>query len=395
MSSSIVPDVEKGGAAAQYDNEPARHRELIQRSAAPYNLETPAHHLESFITPTELFFVRNHLPVPEIDPATYSLKLGGHGFPRVLSLSLPELQANFPKRTLAATIQCAGNRRSEMSAYKAVRGLSWATGAVGNATWGGAALADVLKHAGFDAEHPQAQHFHFIGLDTDRATGQVYEVSVPADLVTSPKSGALLAWEMNGAPLTRDHGAPLRLVAPGLVGARQVKWLGAIQSHEKECEGQWQQRDYKAFSPNVDWDNVDWAAAPAIIDSPVQSAITAPLPGTSPTLTRDGKLPVRGWAWAGGGRPIIRVDVSADGGKTWTTAKLDAGPSSQRGDRAKLGWAWTMWQAEVPLPGGTKEVEVVAKATDGAYNSQPDSVAGIWNLRGMVNNAWHRVKVNV
>lgn len=104
-------------------------------------------------------------------------------------------------------------------------------------------------------------------------------------------------------------------------------------------------------------------------------------------------MEVKGYAWSGGGRGVVRVDVSADGGKTWKTAELN------RHENQKLSrmWAWTLWSCTLPLPEivNNKKVELICKATDISYNSQPDSVAGIWNLRGVLNNAWHRVVINV
>ncbi|KAJ9513512.1 hypothetical protein QJQ45_006066 [Haematococcus lacustris] len=320
-------------------------------------------------------------------------------------LSLPDIKTRFRRHSLAATLQCAGNRRSEMSRVKPVRGLSWDTGAVGTAIWSGALLRDVLLAAGLqEGEVGPGHHVHFIGLDTNTDNGQVYEVSVPAAHVLDPRSSVLLAHEMNGQPLTRDHGFPLRVVLPGIVGARNVKWLGHVMLSETECQGQWQQRDYKAFAPSVDWHNVDWGAAPAIHDCPVQSAITSPLPAARVKLSGAGGLPVRGWAWSGGGRSIIRVDVSADGGSSWTTASLAVPPTpashagSESRDPGNAAWAWTLWQAEVPVPNNSSvgsQVSLVVKATDSAYNSQPDDVRNIWNLRGVVNNAWHRLPVTV
>lgn len=386
---------DKAEVAAMGDpwvNEPERHPALITRTDKPCNAETPNHLLAgNLITPTELFFVRNHLPVPTLpeDPGTWRFVVEGEGLKR-LELSVDALQKNFKKYSLAAVLQCSGNRRAEMSAVKPVKGLSWDQGAIGTAVWGGARLRDVLLAAGLDPEDPAVKHIHFVGADTDTMTGDVYATSIPVEIAMGAHRDVLLAYEMNGEPLTRDHGAPLRVVVPGVTGARSVKWLVKVTAASEECSSHWQQKDYKSFCPSVDWDTVNWGSAPAIHESPVTSAITEPSVGTTlPKGTTE--VTMRGYAWSGGGREVARVDVSADGGKTWGTAELKTLP--QRYGRA---WAWTLWEASVPIPKGhTGPVELVAKATDSSYNSQPDTIINIWNLRGVVNNAWHRVKVDV
>ncbi|KAF8069467.1 hypothetical protein HT031_001583 [Scenedesmus sp. PABB004] len=393
----------EGGAAAAapladpYEREPARHPALLVRSAKPFNAEPPAELLTaSGVTPADMFFVRHHLPVPDIEPGSHTLTVGGAGL-RSLRLSLEELQTRFKKVELAATVQCTGNRRAEMKVLPApggsgheVQGLDWGVGAISTAVWGGVLLRDVLLAAGLSPSDPDVDHIHFVGLDTDMS-GTPYAASIPLSKAMAEGGDVLLAWEMNGQPLPRDHGGPLRAIVPGTTGARSVKWLGRIEASADECQGHWQQRDYKVFSPGTDWDNIDWSSAPAIQEMPVTSAITEPAPGAA-LSTYDGEVAVKGYAWSGGGREIIRVDVSADGGKTWAPAALSPLPHTKPG-RA---WAWTLWEAVLPLPDGyVGPVTLVAKATDAAYNVQPEDPAGIWNVRGLNMNAWHRVTVDV
>ena len=132
-------------------------------------------------------------------------------------------------------------------------------------------------------------------------------------------------------------------------------------------------------------------AIPSLQELPVQSVITVPAPHSK--LPVDEPLAVKGYAYSGGGRGIMRVDVSADGGKTWHTARLTDG-SQQPADQA---WAWTFWEADLPVgssaPGS--QLQLVCKATDVSYNVQPETIDGIWNLRGINNNSWHRVNVEL
>ncbi|NP_001089975.1 sulfite oxidase L homeolog [Xenopus laevis] len=376
-----------------YSQEPIRHPVLKVNSMKPFNAEPPPYMLtESFITPTELFFKRNHLPVPQINPGDYKLVIerpNGNTHNKPLNLTLSDLKTKFPKHEITATLQCAGNRRSEMSAVKPVKGLEWTTGAISTAHWAGARLRDVLLEAGYTEDSTQTLHVHFEGLDQD-LTGTNYGASISFQQAMAKENEVLLAYEMNGQELPKDHGFPLRVIVPGVVGARNVKWLGKIVVSKEESSSHWQQNDYKGFNPCVDWDNVDFASSPAIQDLPVQSAITEPHPGQEVTPNIDGELTVKGYAWSGGGREIVRVDVSVDGGKTWKVAELT-------GEQQKDGqaWAWKLWQLNVPLPPKSCDFTIICKAVDSSYNVQPDTVAPIWNLRGVLNNAWHRVHVTV
>ncbi|TSK16209.1 Sulfite oxidase, mitochondrial [Bagarius yarrelli] len=380
-----------------YSTDPPRHPALKVNSLKPFNAEPPPAILtDNYITPSAIFFKRNHLPVPRVDPKTYRLKI--EGLPGgTVSLTLDELKSLFPKRTVTATLQCAGNRRSEMNKVKQVKGLNWEIAAISNATWSGASLRDVLYHYGFGPEvAAKAQHVQFEGLDMD-VTGTAYGASIPLNKATSEEGDVLLAYEMNGEDLPADHGFPVRVIVPGVVGARNVKWLGKIVISENESQSHWQQNDYKGFSPGTDWDTVDFKSAPAIQELPVQSAITNLVDGS--LIDRDMEnINVKGYAWSGGGREIVRVDVSLDGGKTWQVAKLqngEEGDTSAPSPPPGRAWAWKLWEITIPLPKGAQELEVVCKAVDSSYNTQPDSVAPIWNLRGVLSNSWHRVNVKV
>lgn len=220
--------------------------------------------------------MRNHLPVPEVDPSKYKLKIAGTGL-KEKTFTLDEIK-KFPKYTVSAAIQCAGNRRSEMSTVKQVKGLSWAHAAIGNATWSGAKLTDVLKSCGLDLDNADIHHVQFEGLDKG-PENIPYGASIPVEKAFSPHGDVILAYEMNGEPLPRDHGYPLRVIVPGVVGARNVKWLSKIILSDKESDSHWQQNDYKGFCPSVDWDTVDFKSAPAIQELPVTSAICSPEEG--------------------------------------------------------------------------------------------------------------------
>lgn len=387
-----------------YQDEPKRHKSLQISSKKPFNAETPLDILaDGFITPNTLFYVRNHLPVPVIDEQEYRLEVEIPGN-EVVTLTLNDLKTKFPKHQVVSTIQCAGNRRSELNKIKEVKGLNWGAAAIGNARWTGARLVDVLNYAGIEEakfESPELMgktfdelHIQFDGLDTDPAN-LPYGASIPAYKAIDPKNEVLLAYEMNGEELPRDHGYPVRVVVPGVVGARNVKWLGRIGFSHEESLSHWQRRDYKGFSPNVDWNNVDFDSAPSIQELPVNSAICQPSNNDTVGLSGKNTIRCRGYAWSGGGRGIVRVDVTADGGLTWVTANLinERQPGSLLPE-----WSWSLWEAEIPVLDNDFKmgsIELACKAVDSSYNVQPDSFAPIWNLRGVLANAWHRVTVNV
>lgn len=371
-----------------YRHDPRRHPVLKTASKKPFNAETPPSLLiENFYTPNDFFYVRNHLPVPEIDPQTYQLDIEIEQ--KTISFSLDELK-RMPKTTITATVMCAGNRRSEMTTIKPVKGLNWGIAAIGNATWTGVLLRDVLKKIGVeDNIETEYNHIQFEGMDFD-ATGKTYGASIPIWKGLDKRGDVLLAYEMNGVPIPQDHGFPIRVIVPGVVGARNVKWLAKIIISKEESDCHWQQNDYKGFSPSVDWDTVDFSKSPAIQELPVISAICKPQDGESVEVA-DGKITVKGYAWSGGGQKIVRVDVTADAGKTWHVAEFDHQDSALPPKH----WAWTLWSVEIPINKSQKTVEVWAKAVDSSYNTQPENFENIWNLRGVLSNAYHRVKLKV
>mmetsp|Transcript_64961 Transcript_64961/g.104978 ORF Transcript_64961/g.104978 Transcript_64961/m.104978 type:complete len:650 (+) Transcript_64961:39-1988(+) len=380
-----VPTGEKD--ADPYDCDPDRHPGLIFHNNKPCNAELPPElMMDSWLTPTPVWFIRHHHPVPVIDPEKYRLVVDGVGTKSVV-LSLEDLKARFLKREVTATLQCGGNRRSELDAIQKTGGIPWGFGAMSTATFGGVYLREVLQHcAGLSLESVDSfgvKHVVFIGQDDMQA-------SIPIEKALSPYGDVLVAYEMNGEPLPEEHGAPVRLVVPGVVGVRNVKWVSHIRASTEEAEGPWQRGlAYKGFSPMVkDLKNVDVESIQSMQELPVQSVIVSPKPGATTELD---DIEVKGFAWSGGGRGIIRVDVSIDNGETWITAELGAG-KDQVPTRA---WAWTFWEIEVPIPEHMKgkNIHVLCRAVDSAYSTQPERPEPLWNLRGLNCNCWHRVVV--
>ena len=289
-----------------FAHDPHRHPALKVNSEKPFNAETPTALLvDHFLTPNELFFVRNHLPVPEVTEKDFKLEVACVGKKKTINLTMEDLKKNFKPYTITSTVQCAGNRRSHMAAVKPVKGLNWGPSAISNAEWTGVRLVDVLERAGIKEE--EFSHIIFQGLDKDIENSH-YEASIPIETAMDPRREVLLAYQMNGKELPVDHGYPLRVVVPGSVGARQVKWVNKITASPVESDSHWQKKDYKTFTPSTDYNTADFDKAAPIMDYPIQAGICSPVHGA--TLEDSEEVTVKGYAWSGGGRGIIRVEVS-------------------------------------------------------------------------------------
>ena len=220
-----------------------KRADLIVHEEDPFNAETGLGALaEGPVTATDAFYVRGHGRVPEIDPAAWRLCVDGL-VERELELSLPTLREAFREREVVATLQCAGNRRAGLMAIRGIPGEApWGPGATGTATWTGVALADVLALA---APREEAAHAGFVGADLcpEAVPGERFGGSVPLDKACRPE--VLLAWGMNGDPLPAVHGAPVRLVVPGYIGARSVKWVERIEVRSAPWDGYFQRVAYR------------------------------------------------------------------------------------------------------------------------------------------------------
>jgi sulfite oxidase len=347
--------------------------DMIIHDEEPFNAEPPPAALAGRpVTPTEAFYSRNHGPSPDPDPARWRLRVDGL-VDRPMVLSLADLQERFAHRTEVVTLECAGNRRAELLAVRDIPGqVPWGPATISTATWTGASLADVLADAG---PGRGAAHVAFVAPDVSPSVGQRYGSSIP--LAKAGSGEVLLAWAMNGAPLPRIHGAPVRVVVPGYIGARSVKWVQRITLRTEPSASYFQAEDYRLLPPDAQ-------------PGPGRGISLGPLTMTSGILCPDGdRLPagptdVLGYAFAAEGRTIVRVDVSLDGGRTWTQAVVDDPPSP---------WAWQLWHTTLDLPAGP--AEITARAWDDTGATQPEFPASLWNPAGYDNNSWARVRVDV
>ncbi|XP_049882450.1 sulfite oxidase, mitochondrial [Pectinophora gossypiella] len=372
---------------SMWAQEPARDARLRVKTRRPFNAETPPEHLvASLDTPNELFYVRQHMPVPECEAQTHSVCVVTGAVRRRFSLT--DLN-RFPIVTMRATLMCAGNRRTDMNKVKQVKGIAWTTGAIGTAVWTGVLLRDVLLQCGVDESDVEGKHVILEGADID-ATGVKFSTSIPLHQALDRNARVLLATHMNGEPLPPDHGAPLRAVVPGAPAVRSVKWLDTIRVSTEESESHWHRKDYRSFNPSVTWETADFERAPPLYSLPVTSAICVPGDGDTVPVTA-GHIRVEGYAYSGGGAAILRVDVSCDGGASWREAR----PAARDAAPPRAHYAWTLWQADVPVRSGQTEVEIWVKATDTNLNTQPENFEHIWNIRGLLSNAYHKIKVQL
>ena len=208
---------------------------------------------------------------------------------------------------------------------------------------------------------------------------QPYGGSIPLSKAMSEE--VLLAWQMNGEPLPRIHGGPVRLLVPGYIGARSVKWVTAIAVQDVPSDNYFQAKSYKILPPGTDPDTIGPDDGISLSSVALTCDILSPDDGAR---VAPGPLAIRGYAFAGGDRGIARVDVSLDGGHTWRQAQLQ--PAVSR-------WAWQHWSVTVDVAPGP--LQVTARAWDTIGATQPESAAALWNPKGYANNSWGRVQLDV
>jgi sulfite oxidase len=352
---------------------------LIVHQEQPLNAEPPGDLLrQSFLTPPQHFYIRTHGSIPAVDPTSYRLLITGL-VQRKRELSLDELRSMSPAHTVTATLECAGNRRGELMAVKPIPGeVPWGGDVIGTAKWRGVPLREVLLAVGVEAD---ARYVAFTSLDEAQFEGEKVSFGSSIALEKAFSPDVLLAYEMNDEPLAPEHGFPLRVIVPGYIGARSVKWLREITLQEHISTNPYEARDYKLFPPEITAQTADWSRAKPIEDLTLNAVITTPQEGE---IVAAEPTRIQGYAIAGEGAPVERVELSVDGGKTWTTANI-----VERADP----YAWCFWEVTVALSPG--DCQMIVRAWDASKQTQPEDVRSLWNFKGYMNNAWQRVKIHV
>ena len=337
-------------------------RDLLVLSEEPLNAETKLGERTGTITPAGSHYVRTHFPLPH---APREIAVDG-AVERPISITFDEVRA-LPARTLAVTLECAGNGRRYLDPK--APGEQWGLGAVGTAEWTGTPLGALLERV---APNPKAVEVLFRGADEgipkDLGRHIAYERALPvADALSDD---VLVTYLMNGEPIPPEHGGPLRLVVPGWYGMASVKWLARITLLDRPFVGFYQTDRY-------------------VLDgSPLRTIrpraiLTYPQDGTR----HERAIWIAGFAWSGAA-PIARVDVSTDGGQSWAKipdAFLEGSPR----------YAWRHFRFENLLTKGlgVKHLSLAVRATDVLGNTQP--LEPQWNRLGYANNAARPVRIRL
>jgi DMSO/TMAO reductase YedYZ molybdopterin-dependent catalytic subunit len=326
-----------------------RSSELILRESNPLNLESPFARLGERVTPSEHFYVRSHFAIPSLDASSYRLKIRSGRGERLFSLE--ELRA-LPRVTRTVTLECAGNGRILLAPQQP--GVQWHLGAVATAEWTGVLLKTVLQAAAID---PNGADIVFEGADSGIPKASPHPPQAIPYAHSIPAQGAgevLLAYEMNGETLAREHGFPLRAVVSGYFAMASVKWLTGIRLLEQPFTGYFQIVDY-AY-----WDEMDGLSIRRPLTTmALKSSIARPVAGE---VVRAGAgVEVFGAAWSGGA-PVQSVHVSADGGQSWNEAELI--------DAWKAG-VWRRWRWKWQVPDQPGPCTLMSRAMDCDGQVQP------------------------
>jgi DMSO/TMAO reductase YedYZ molybdopterin-dependent catalytic subunit len=327
---------------------------LIIRQKEPKNLEAPFDRIDSYLTPTELFYIRSHFPTPDLDRAAYQLRIDG-AVRRPFALSYEELRS-MRSETRVATLECAGNSRVFL--VPQVQGAQWELGAVSNAEWTGVPLRALLERAEIADDACE-----IVLEGADRGTPKEeplpphpisYAWSLPRAKALQPE--VLIAYQMNGRDLPLDHGFPVRAIVPGHYGMASVKWLTRIEAVREPFHGYWLTSDY-AY-----WDSVDGKPVRrALGEMQLKSEIARPR--VYETLPPNRVYTVFGAAWAGD-TDVAEIAVSTDGGQTWSDAEfLD--PVRRH--------AWRRWKFDWLTPRKPGQYTLLSRAKDASGALQPDA----------------------
>lgn len=346
--------------------EPITNEEL---ALAARNHGMPLEGLRYDITPIGMHYLLIHFDIPAADADTWAIDVGGR-VARPLTLSIDDLRAR-PAISIPVTMECAGNGRAHMDP----RPLSqpWLDEAIGTATWTGTPLAPILDEAGLE---PDAVEVVFRGADHGEQGGVEHDYERSLSIADATRDEVILAYELNDHPLPPQHGFPVRLLVPGWYGMTSVKWLRSITAVSEPFDG-FQMWAYRLRQHEEDEGTPVTRMMPRALMIP---------PGFPDFFTRSrtvdaGTVALEGRAWSGWGS-VSRVEVSVDGGASWTDAHL----SEPVGAHAWRAWTYG-WTAE------SGEHDLMVRASDEAGNVQP--LEQPWNEHGFSNNLVQRVPVHV
>ncbi|KAH8804820.1 putative nitrate reductase [Xylogone sp. PMI_703] len=378
----------------------------------PFNVEPPLTDLfnEGFLTSPELFYVRNHGPVPQVEDSTimdWEFSIEGL-VKNSIRLTLRDLIESYNQITVPVTLVCAGNRRKEQNQVRKSKGFSWGAAGVSTALWTGVALLDVIRKA-----QPMRAARYVCMEGADKLPNGYYGTSVKLNWVMDPNRGIMLAYKMNGEMLSPDHGKPLRVIIPGQIGGRSVKWLKRIILTAEPSSNWYHIYDNRVLptmvSPDQSANEPKWWMDDryAIYDLSPNSATAFPAHDERLYLENVPDVyRVRGYAYSGGGRRITRVEVTLDKGRSWALANIRYFEDDYRdyadedetlfGGKIDMSWretcfAWCFWEIDIKVSDLKIAGDLMVRAMDESMNVQPRDM--YWSVLGMMNNPWYRITI--
>ena len=379
----------------------------------PFNVEAPLSDLfnEGFITTKDLHYVRNHGAVPLVaDDEVLDWEFTVEGMvEHPIKLTLRDLIRDYEQVTYPITLVCAGNRRKEQNVVRKTKGFSWGAAGLSTALWTGVTLPDLLARA---TPKRGAKYVCFEGAD--KLPNGYYGTSVKLSWATDPDRGMLVSYKMNGEPLHPDHGKPLRIVIPGQIGGRSVKWLKRIIVTSAPSDNWYHIYDNRVLPTTISpeesadlpetWKDERYA----IYDLNTNSAVCYPAHDERVSLLTSAAetYKLRGYAYSGGGRRVTRLEVTLDQGRSWILANVTYPEDQYRlapegetlfGGRLDMSWretcfCWCFWELDVPLARLQAAGDVMIRAMDDSMMVQPRDL--YWSVLGMMNNPWYRVVIH-
>jgi nitrate reductase (NAD(P)H) len=410
---SIAPTVVLREDIKTPDNHVPRDPRLIRLTGIhPFNVEAPLSALydEGFLTSPELFYVRNHGAVPEVDDATvldWEFTIEGlvHN---PIRMTLKQLLEEYEQITVPITLVCAGNRRKEQNQVRKSKGFSWGAAGVSTALWTGVAIGDLIKRA-----RPLRGARYVCMEGADKLPNGYYGTSLKLNWAMDPNKGIMLAHKMNGEMLRPDHGKPLRVVVPGQIGGRSVKWLKKLIITAAPSDNWYHIYDNRVLptmiSPEQSASEPKWWTDEryAIYDLSTNSATAYPAHEEQVCLVNGPETyKVRGYAYGGGGRRVTRVEVTLDKGRSWALANIRYHEDDYRynveedeslfGGRLDVGWrescfTWCFWDIDIKVADMALSGDIMVRGMDESMNVQPRDM--YWSVLGMMNNPWYRITI--
>jgi nitrate reductase (NAD(P)H) len=364
--------------------------ELIKRTGKlPVNAETPFEALIEYdIIPNELHYIRNHGSVPTVE--SYKLEIQANE--EIKKLSMLDIKS-YPRVEIPVTMACDGNRRKEMNKIKRTKGFDWGPTAVSTANWHGALLREILVDL-YDLEFlEQFEFVHFESMDS--LVNGPYGTHIPMSMALNIYSDVLLAYGMNGEKLPPDHGYPLRTILPGCVGGRTVKWLKKISLSNERSTNWYHQHDNKVLPPSIQSEGMAkelWRDDKYVLyHMNINSVTLKPKPSERLEISDlKSDYTISGYAYDGGGRQIIRVEITIDSAKSWLECEIRY-PDGYEPRHSMRYWVMCKWSISLPKWRVISCPEIIVRAWNDSMNTQPENIT--WNLLGMMNNCWYKVKV--